>query len=158
MYYRKEYGMSIIYLIPANLYGPGDHYEKEIAHVIPATMMRIEEAIKKGDKKISMFGSESSREFYYVEDAAKAIVKATEVYDEPEAMNLGTGKGTKLRIMMEELLRLVGFKKEVVWEETKNPNSRCFNVDKMIEKVGIKENTSIIEGLKTTVEEWKKDD
>ncbi|MBS3074210.1 NAD-dependent epimerase/dehydratase family protein [Candidatus Pacearchaeota archaeon] len=157
MYLRKEYGIDSIYLIPANLYGPGDHYSLEIGHVIPATIVRLSEAIKNNDEEIIMRGSNNSREFLYVEDAARAIVAAAGKYNSPLPLNIGTGKSILLKEVMEELIRLMKFRGRIKWEGSgEGASRRCFDVTRMKQELGFEPKTEIKEGLRKTVEDYLK--
>src|SRR4030067_2134989 len=102
--YRQQYSMNIIYLIPVNLYGPKDNFDLESSHVIPALIRKFSEAVEEGEKKVVVWGTgKASREFLYVEDAAEGILAATEKYDKPDPINLGTGK----EITIKQLVKLI---------------------------------------------------
>jgi|SRR3989344_656451 len=156
IYLRKEKNINSIYLIPANLYGPGDYFDLQIGHVIPATIVRINDTIKKDLQEIQMFGSNNSREFLYVEDAARVIVMAAEKYNDSQPMNIGTGIDTPLKEIMEELVRLMKFNGKIKWEGSGGINKRCFDVTKMKKELGFEPIIGIKEGLKRTVENYLK--
>ncbi len=157
MHLWKENELNSIYLIPANLYGPGDHYDVKIAHVIPATIIRINKAVKNNDEEIIMKGSNNSREFLYVEDAAQAIVDAAEKYNDPRPLNIGTGRDIPLKEAMEELIKLMKFKGRVIWEGSgEGASRRCFDVSRMKREIGFEPKTDINEGLRRTVEDYFK--
>jgi len=148
--YRKQYGLNAISLIPANMYGPGDKFELATAHVIPSLIRRFVEA--KGD--VMVWGSGSvSREFLYVEDCADAIVKATELYDKPEPVNIGTGKETTIKELVEEIVKATDFKGNVVWDSTKPEGQprRLFDVSRAEKEFGFKANVGLKDGIKRTV-------
>lgn len=118
--YRAQYGMDIIYLIPVNLYGPGDHFDLEDSHVIPALIRKFVEAKERNDKEVVVWGTgEVSREFLYVKDAARGIVSATLNYNKPEPVNLGTGEEIKIKNLVEIVKDLVGYKGNLVWDDSK---------------------------------------
>jgi GDP-L-fucose synthase len=118
--YREQYGFNAIYLVPVNLYGPEDNFDLETSHVIPALIRKFTEAVERGESTVEAWGTGSaSREFLYVDDAAEAIVKATECYDGAEPVNLGTGREITIRDLTETIARLCGFEGKVVWDASK---------------------------------------
>jgi GDP-L-fucose synthase len=157
--YRQQYGMDIIYLLPVNLYGPGDNFNPESSHVIPALIKKFIDAIKSGEEQVTIWGTgKASREFLYVEDAAEGIVAATEKYDKPAPVNLGAGK----EITIEELVNLVadltGFSGEIVWDTSKPDGQprRCLDVSRARNEFGFEAKMDFAEGLQRTVEWYKK--
>jgi len=156
--YRKQYDFNGIYLIPTNLYGPGDNFDLKTSHVIPAMMRKMDEAMKKGEERITLWGTGNvSREFLYVEDAADAIVKATEVYDKEEPVNLGTGREIKIRDLAELIAKIMGFEGEIVWDTSKPDGQprRCLDVERAKKELGWEARVSLEEGLKRTVEWYR---
>ena len=152
--YRKEFGFNAIYVILANLYGPGDHFSKERSHVIPATIMKFDEAIKNGNPRIEMWGSgKASREFLYVIDAAEGIVMALESYDKPEPLNLGSSKEITIGELIEKVSELMNFPGEISWDPTKPEGQlrRCMDNSRIINEIGFKAKTDFDEGLKETI-------
>jgi len=118
--YREQYGFNVIHLIPVNLYGPGDNFDPQSSHVIPALIKKCVDAREAGADHIDVWGTGSaSREFLYVDDAAAGIVLAAERYDGAEPVNLGTGREITIRELVELIVKLTGFKGEIRWDPTK---------------------------------------
>jgi len=153
--YRQQYGFSGIYLLPVNLYGPGDNFDPEYSHVIPAIIKKLVDAKRRGDKKIVAWGmGEVTREFLYVEDAAEGIVLATERYNKPEPVNLGSGEEIKIRDLVYLIKELTGFEGEVGWDTSK-PNGqprRKLDISKAKEEFRFEAEVDFKEGLKRTIE------
>ena len=117
---RAQYGQPFAYLIPTNLYGPGDKFHPSISHVIPARIKRCVEAKERGEQKIEVWGTgTASREYLYVADAAEAIVLASELYDSSEPVNLGTNREITIRETVELIAQMVDYDGELVWDPTK---------------------------------------
>jgi GDP-L-fucose synthase len=117
---HAQYGQLFSYLIPTNLYGPGDKFHPSVSHVIPALMKKCVDAVESGDDKIDVWGTgTASREYLYVEDAAEAIVLAAELHDGTEPINLGTDREVTIRETVETIARLVGFEGELRWDPSK---------------------------------------
>jgi len=153
--YRLQYGFESIYLIPVNLYGPGDHFNLEDSHVIPALIMKFVQAKINNAQSVAVWGTGAvSREFLYVEDAADGILLATERYDKPDPVNLGTSE----EILIEDLVNLikdkVGFKGEVIWDESKPDGQpkRKLDTSRAIKEFGFKAQTDLNKGLDKTIE------
>ncbi|MCH7838225.1 MAG: GDP-L-fucose synthase [Chloroflexi bacterium] len=122
--YREQYGFNTIYLLPVNLYGPGDNFDLQTSHVIPALIRKIVEANERDDDHIVAWGTGlASREFLYVDDAAEGIVLAAERYDGPEPVNLGSGREITIRELVETVARLCGFAGEIRWD-TSQPDGQ----------------------------------
>jgi GDP-L-fucose synthase len=118
--YRAQYGMDAIYLLPVNLYGPGDNFDPASSHVIPALIKKVDDAMAAGQDRVEVWGTGSaSREFLYVEDAAEGILLATERYDKPDAVNLGSGREITIKSLVETICRLMDFRGQIVWDATK---------------------------------------
>jgi len=153
--YRQQYGFDAIHLLPVNLYGPGDNFDPESSHVIPAIIRKCLEAINRSEKEIVCWGDGSpTREFLYVEDCAEAIVRATENYDEPDPVNLGTGVEISIRDLVHLSAELTGFKGRVVWDTTK-PNGqprRCLDTTRAWKAFGFRAMTDFRDGLRRTIE------
>ncbi len=152
--YRQQYGFNAIYLLPVNLYGPGDNFDLRTSHVIPALIRKMLEARDRGSKSVEVWGSgQPTREFLYVDDAARAIVLATERYDKPEPVNVGSSE----EISIEELVRLVaeltGFKGEIVWDRSKPDGQprRKLNVERAWKEFGFRSTTPFRDGLAETI-------
>jgi GDP-L-fucose synthase len=118
--YRQQYGQNGIFLLPVNLYGPGDNFDPEYSHVIPAIIKKFVDARDRGDTKVVAWGTgEATREFLYVDDAAEGIVLATEKYNKPDPVNLGAGQEIKVKDLVYLIKEIVGFEGEVEWDTSK---------------------------------------
>jgi len=152
--YRQQYGFNAIYLLPVNLYGPRDNFDLETSHVIPALIRKCIEAQEQGLPEVVVWGDGSpTREFLYVEDAAEGIVLATEKYNGPEPVNLGSGMEIRIRDLAEMIRRLTGFKGRLVWD-TSRPNGqprRALDTTRAERYFGFKAQTPFEEGLKRTI-------
>jgi GDP-L-fucose synthase len=153
--YRQQYGMNAIFLLPINLYGPRDHFDLENSHVVPAIIRKCVEAKERGAAEVILWGDgTATREFLYVEDAAEGIMRATERYNKPDPVNLGTGIEFSIRELAEMIATLTGFKGRMVWDTTQ-PNGqprRCLDVSRAELEFGFRASTSIKEGLRRTVD------
>ena len=156
--YRQQYGFDGIYLLPVNLYGPEDNFNPESSHVIPALIHKVYEAQQRGDKTLPVWGDGSpTREFLYSTDAARGIVMATQKYDEPEPVNLGTNYEISIRDLVELICQLMEFSGEIVWE-TDQPNGqprRCLDTSRAKEKFGFVAETKFRQGLKNTIDWYR---
>ncbi len=156
--YRQQYGFNGIYLLPVNLYGPEDNFDPKSSHVIPALIRKVYEAQKRGDKTLPVWGDGSpSREFLYSTDAARGIVMATQLYNEPDPVNLGTNQEVKIKDLVETICELMGFEGEIVWE-TDKPNGqprRCLDTNRAKEKFGFVAEVGFKEGLKNTIDWYR---
>lgn len=153
--YRAQYGLKGVYLIPVNLYGPGDNFDLETSHVIPAMIRKFVEAKLAGAAEVTLWGTGSaSREFLYVEDCAKAIVMATQGYDGAEPVNIGTGREITIRDLAEKIRGIVGYAGRIVWDSTKPDGQprRCLDTSRAKERFGFEATTGFDEGLRKTVE------
>ncbi len=152
--YREEYGLSGIYLLPVNLYGPHDSDDPAKSHVIPALIRKCREAREAGASAILCWGDGSAtREFLYVEDAAEGIVLATERYDAPEPVNLGSGVEISIRDLAHTIARETGFEGEIVWDATQ-PNGqprRRLDTSRARDRFGFVARTSFVAGLRRTI-------
>jgi GDP-L-fucose synthase len=157
--YRAQYGFNAVHLLPVNLYGPGDHFDPAASHVIPALMLKCQEAIDRGDSEIVCWGDGSpTREFLYVADGARAIVAATRHYDGPEPINVGAGFEISIRALAELVAELMGFEGTIRWDTAK-PNGqprRCLNVDRARELFGFQATTDFRAGLARTIEWFRR--
>ena len=118
--YRQQYGFNSIYLLPVNLYGPADNFAESSSHVIPALIRKCVDAKKRGDKQIIVWGTgKATREFLYVDDAARGILMASEKYNSSEPVNLGAGFEISIKDLVELIVKLTKFKGEVIWDKTK---------------------------------------
>jgi GDP-L-fucose synthase len=153
--YRQEYGFDAIYLLPVNLYGPGDNFDLETSHVIPAMIRKFAEAKERGEPSVSLWGTGSAtREFLYVDDAARGIVLATERYDEPDPVNLGSGEEISIRELAETIAELVGFEGDLVWDTTKPDGQprRLLDTSRAKERFGFVADVPLREGLRRTID------
>lgn len=152
--YRQQYNFNGIYLLPVNMYGPGDNFDPKSSHVIAALIKKIHDAKKQNKREIIVWGDgRASREFFYVEDAARAIVLATEKYDQPEPVNIGAGFEITIKDLVNKLVKLMDFKGRIVWDKSK-PNGqprRCLDVSKAKKEFGFVAKTDFDEGLRKTV-------
>jgi GDP-L-fucose synthase len=157
--YRQQYGLNAIYLIPVNLYGPGDNVDLHDSHVIPALIRKCVEAGLAGAQEVEVWGTGSpTREFLYVEDAARAIVLATEKYDKAEPVNLGSSEEISIKDLVDLIVELTGFGGEVRWDSTKPDGQprRKLNVERAWREFGFRSSTPFREGLRETIA-WFKD-
>lgn len=156
--YKLQYGMKSTYLLPVNLYGPGDNFNPESSHVIPALIRKCVEATDRGDDHIVCWGTGSaSREFLYVDDAAEGIVRAAEVMDEPTPINLGASFEIKIRDLVELIVKLTGFKGRLDWDATKPDGQprRCLDTSRAQKLLGWKARVGFEDGLKRTIDWWR---
>jgi GDP-L-fucose synthase len=153
--YREQYGFNGIFLLPANLYGPGDNFDLETSHVIPALIRKCVTARRQEQAYIEAWGSgEVSREFLYVEDCADGIVRAASVYNESEPVNLGNGREIYIKDLVETVARLTRYEGEIRWQPLRPDGQprRCLNTEKAAEKFGFRAQTSLEDGLKKTID------
>ena len=153
--YRDQYGMNAVFLLPVNLYGPHDNFDLDASHVIPALIRKCLEAKQRGDTEVVLWGDGSpTREFLYVNDAADAIVKATEFYNGAASVNIGSGQEISIRDLATRIAALTGFTGQLKWDATK-PNGqprRCLEVTRAAKEFGFTASTSLDSGLRTTIE------
>jgi GDP-L-fucose synthase len=152
--YREQYGLKSIYLLPVNLFGPGDNADLNASHVIPALIRKMIEAQERGESEVVLWGDGSpTREFLYVEDCAEALVLAAERYDGVEPVNVGTGQEIAIRELATLVAGVTGFEGEIVWDTSK-PNGqprRQLDVSRAQELFGFRARTPLPEGLERTV-------
>jgi GDP-L-fucose synthase len=155
--YRQQYGFDGIFLLPVNLYGPGDNFDPRSSHVIPALIRKIWSAKHDGSESVEVWGDGSaSREFLYVDDAAQAIVLAAERYDGSEPVNIGSGMEITVKELVSVLCRLIGYEGTVRWDTSK-PNGqprRSLDVSRAEGSFGFRASTDFLTGLRHTVEWW----
>ncbi len=157
--YRQQYGFNAIYLLPVNLYGPGDNFDPESSHVIPALIKKFTDAINAGENTVEVWGTGSaSREFLYVDDAARGIVMAAEHYNAPEPVNLGSGMEITIRDLAQTIAELSGYEGEIVWDTNKPDGQprRCLEVRKAQDWFGFQSKYGFAEGLNETIT-WYRD-
>ncbi len=152
--YRQQYGLNAIYLLPVNLYGPGDNFDPQSSHVIPALIRKFVEAQSDGTDHIVAWGTGgASREFLYVEDAAQAIALATLRYDAPDPVNIGAGREITIRDLTALIARLCDFAGRIEWDSSQPDGQprRCLDTLRARERFGFVAGTSLEEGLKKTI-------
>jgi len=153
--YRRQYGLASAYVLPANLYGPHDNFDKERSHVIPALIRKCVKARASGAETIAGWGTgRASREFLYVDDAAEGIVRAAEVLEDPMPVNLGTGEEITIAELAGLIARLTGFGGKVRWDRSKPDGQarRRLDVSRATELLGWRGEVSLEEGLRRTIE------
>jgi GDP-L-fucose synthase len=152
--YRQQYGFNAIFLLPVNLYGPGDHFDTEYSHVIPALIKKTVEAKKAGRKQVTVWGTgKATREFLYAGDAARGILLAAEKYDSGTPVNLGSGVETPIRNVVEVISEIVGYTGKIVWDQSQPDGQprRCVDTSRAQKAFGFKAGTGLREGLEKTV-------
>lgn len=153
--YRAQYGFNAIYLLPANLYGPEDNFDLASSHVIPALIRKCVEAKESGAKSITVWGTgKPTREFLYVDDAARGIVLAAEKYDKPEPVNLGTSHEVSIKALVELIVRLTGFTGAIEWD-ARYPDGqplRKLDVTRALREFEFRSEVQLEAGLKQTVD------
>lgn len=156
--YRQQYGFNSTYLLPVNLYGPGDNVDPEQSHVIPALIKKIFDAKESGDDYITVWGTgKATREFLYVEDAAEGIILATEKYNKSDPVNLGSGFEISIKALIELIAEISGFDGEIRWDTSKPDGQprRCLDVSRAKEEFGFEARVDFREGLERTIEWYK---
>ena len=153
--YRQQYGFNTIFLLPANLYGPGDNFDPESSHVIPALIRKCIEARESSASFVEAWGTGSaSREFLYVGDCAEAVVRAAAIYDESDPVNIGTGNEIRISELMQLIARFTHFEGEIRWQTNKPDGQprRRLEVSRAFEKFGFRAQVPFEEGLRRTIE------
>ena len=153
--YRQQYGFNAIFLLPVNLYGPRDNFDPRSSHVIPALIRKMVEARLREEKEVVVWGTgKASREFLYVEDAAEGILLASEKYNKPEPVNLGTGKEITIRELVDLIATLSGYSGKIVWDTSKPDGQprRLLDVTRAEKEFGFKAKVGLREGLKMTID------
>ena len=155
--YREQYNFNSIFLLPVNLYGPGDNFNPNSSHVIPALIKKCVDAKLQGKEKIIVWGTgKPTREFLHVKDAAKGIILATEKYNSSAPVNLGAGFEISIMDLLTKIVNLTGFKGEVFWDGSKPDGQprRMLNTNKARKKFGFEAETTFDDGLKETIESF----
>jgi GDP-L-fucose synthase len=153
--YRNQYNFNAVYLLLVNLYGPGDNFESSSSHVIPALIKKFTDAMKYKEKEVVIWGTgKASREFLYVEDAAEAVVLATENYDKSDPINIGAGFEINIKDLAEKIKKLTNYEGEIKWDNAMPDGQprRCLDIKKAEKEFGFKAKTSFDIGLKKTIE------
>jgi len=156
--YRQQYGFNSIFLLPVNLYGPGDNFDPSSSHVIPALIKKCMDAIRKREEEIVVWGTgKATREFLYAEDCAEAILLATERYDRPDPVNIGAGFEISIKDLAELIVGITGFGGQIVWDQTKPDGQprRMLDTSRALQEFGFKAQTRFREGLKKTIEWYR---
>lgn len=153
--YRQQYNFDAIYLLPVNLYGPGDNFDQSSSHVIPALIRKVVQAKRNNQPSIEVWGTgRATREFLYVEDAARAIVMTAQKYDKAEPINIGSGTEISIANLIKLICQLTGYKGQTVWDKSK-PNGqprRKLNVSRAYREFGFRASTDFRDGLKKTID------
>ena len=153
--YRRQYGFNSIFLLPVNLYGPGDTFDPERSHVIPALIKKMVDARNEGIGEIAVWGTgEVTREFLFVDDAAEGILQATELYDKPDPVNLGVGNEITIKNLVELIAQLVGYEGNIIWDKSKPGGQprRYLDTSRARQEFGFKAKTDLRTGLKKTID------
>lgn len=152
--YRHQYGFNSIFLLPVNLYGPGDNFDTRSSHVIPALIKKFLEAQEQKSDKVVVWGSGApTREFLHVRDAARGIVLAAERYQDPAPVNLGSGSEVSIKELAEKLAEKTGFRGKLLWDTDKPDGQprRCLNTQRAKKAFGFEAEVSLDEGLEETI-------
>lgn len=153
--YRRQYGFNAIFLLPVNLYGPGDNFDPKSSHVIPALIKKFIEAKKANREEVIVWGTgKPTREFLYVEDASEAILLASEKYNKPEPVNLGAGFEISIRNLANLIKKTIGYRGKIVWDRSKPDGQprRKLDVSKAEKEFGFNAKTTFKDGLRKTID------
>jgi GDP-L-fucose synthase len=156
--YRRQYGFDSCAPVLANLYGPGDNFDLEDSHVIAAMVRKYVEATERDEPEVVLWGTGNpSREFLYVDDAARALVLAAERYDSSDPVNVGTGRETRIRDLAETIERLTGYRGKTVWDSSRPDGqpTRYLDVSRARERFGFEAEVELEEGLRRTIESFR---
>jgi GDP-L-fucose synthase len=156
--YRQQYGFNSIFLLPVNLYGPGDNFNPRSSHVIPALIKKCFDALDAHDNKIEVWGTGSAtREFFYVEDAARAICMAADTYNKSEPVNIGAGFEISIKELTELIAKLTGFQGKINWDKSKPDGQprRMLDTAKALKEFGFTAKTNLATGLIKTIDWYK---
>lgn len=157
--YRRQYGFHSIFLLPVNLYGPGDNFDPRSSHVIPALIKKCFDALDAGSDTLEVWGTGSAtREFFYVEDAADAICLAADRYDKSDPVNIGAGFEISIRDLTQLICRLAGFSGKIVWDPSKPDGQprRMLETSRAAKEFGFTAKTDLATGLAKTIEWYRK--
>jgi GDP-L-fucose synthase len=157
--YRQQYGFNSIFLLPVNLYGPGDNFDPRSSHVIPALIKKCIDAIEKNEKEVVVWGTgQATREFIYVEDAADGIILAMEKYNHSDPVNIGAGFEISIRDLVSIIVELTGFRGRIVWDKTKPDGQprRMLDTTKAFTEFGFRAATDFRAGLGKTIDWYRR--
>ena len=157
--YRAQYGFNSIFLLPVNLYGPGDNFDEGSSHVIPALIKKFVQAKESGESTVTVWGTGTpTREFCYVDDAAEGIILATEKYNKSEPVNLGAGFEISIKDLAEKISKISGYQGKIIWDKSKPDGQprRMLDTTKAQEEFGFTSSTDFDKGLKETIAWYKK--
>ncbi|MDA4129233.1 MAG: GDP-L-fucose synthase [Thaumarchaeota archaeon] len=155
--YRQQYGFNVIHLLPVNLYGPHDNFDPDYSHVIPALIRKFEEAHRMEDHPVTLWGTGMARrEFLYVEDAAEAVVKATELYDGVDPVNIGTGVEVSIHEIALRIAKKIGYRGVIQYDRSMPDGQprRCLDTQKAYKAFGFRAKTDLKIGLDKTIDWW----
>ena len=158
--YRAQYGFNAIYLLPTNIYGPGDNFDPSSSHVIPALIRKCVEAGEQGETTITVWGTGTpTREFLYVDDAANAIILATERYDKPGPVNVGSSEEISIKDLVDRIVTLTGYRGRVLWDATKPDGQprRKLNAERARREFGFTAQVDFTQGLRRTIDWYLSD-
>ncbi len=156
--YRQQYGFNSIFLIPVNLYGPRDNFDPQSSHVIPSLIKKCIDAKASNEKEIVVWGSgRATREFIYVEDAAEAIVLATESYNKSDPVNIGAGREISIKNLVELIAELTAFQGRIIWDEDKPDGQprRMLDTTRALQEFGFTAKTTLRDGLEKTIDWYR---
>jgi GDP-L-fucose synthase len=157
--YRQQYGFNAIFLLPVNLYGPGDNFDPQSSHVIPALIQKFMEAKEKNQPEVIIWGTgKATREFLYVSDAARAIILATQKYDKSDPVNIGASFEISIMNLALLIKKIIGYKGKIAWDTSKPDGQprRCLNTTRARKEVGFTARVSFEKGLRKTINWYKK--
>jgi GDP-L-fucose synthase len=157
--YRQQYGFNAVFLLPVNLYGPGDNFDPASSHVIPALIRKFTDAVREGREEVEIWGpGKATREFLYVDDCAEGILLAAEKYDGSDPVNLGSGFEISIRDLAERIAALAGFKGRLRWDASKPDGQprRCLDVTRADRLFGFRARTTFDEGLARTLDSYRR--
>ncbi len=157
--YRTEYGLAGVYVLPVNLYGPGDNFDEATSHVIPALVRRFDQAAHDGDEVVTCWGTgRAGREFLYVDDAAEGILRAAETLNDPEPVNLGTGSEVTIADLASRIADLCGYRGRIAWDASRPDGQprRRLDTSRAAALLNWRATVNLDEGLRRTVAWWRK--
>lgn len=156
--YHKQYGLEFAYLIPTNTYGIGDHFDESTGHVIPSMIKKFLSAVNNREKAVVLWGTgNSTREFMYIDDTAKAIIKAADIYNDTSPLNIGTGCEISIKELAGKIAGITGYKGEIIWDTSKPDGykRKCLDIEKMKKVLSFECTVTIDDGLNRTIS-WVK--